>query len=132
MEGQINKAYVSDYGEGLEYASLDDTVDMEFYTSQLVIDFSKENISDDGNDNHRPKQITKRVEFMTAQKSPDSFSQNSSNEERNEINQHYIINKRNQFCLICLYGFGLLVISIGIILLVAGSINNSIDGTEGI
>ena len=131
MEGRINKAYVSDNGEEIDYAYLDDTVDMEFYRSKLVIDFSKENICDNRNDNHRSKHITDRVEFETAHKSPEGFSQNSFNEQRNETNQHYIINKRNQFCLICLYGFGLLVISIGIILLVAGSINNSIGGTEG-
>ena len=85
MDGEINNAYVSDHVEGLDYGSLDDTLDIEFYRSKLVIDFSKENISDDGNDNHRPKHITKRVEFMTAQKSPDNFSRNSSSEERNEI-----------------------------------------------
>ena len=97
MEGQINKAYVSDNGEEIDYAYLDDTVDMEFYRSKLVIDFSKENICDNRNDNHRSKHITDRVEFETAHKSPDGFSQNSVNEQRNEISQHYIINKRNHF-----------------------------------
>ena len=41
MDGQINPAYVSDHGEGLDYGSLDDTLDIEFYRSKLVIDFSK-------------------------------------------------------------------------------------------
>ena len=131
MDGQINPAYVSDHGEGLDYGSLDDTLDIEFYRSKLVIDFSKENSYDERQDSHMPKQITKKVEFETSHKSPNIFLQNSADEERNANNPLHIITKRNQYCLICLYGVGLLVISIGIILLVAGSINNSIDETVG-
>ena len=131
MEGRINKAYVSENGEELDYTYLDDTVDMEFYRSKLVIDFSKENSYDERYDSHRPKQITKKVEFETSHKSPNIFFQNSTEEERNSNNPLHIITKRNQYCLICLYCFGLLVISIGIILLVAGSINNLIEETVG-
>ena len=131
MDGQINNAYVSDHGEGLDYGSLDDTLDIQFYRSKLVIDFSKENTYDERHDSHGPKRITKKVEFETSHKPPNIFFQNSTDEERNANNPLHIITKRNQYCLICLYGFGLLVISIGIILLVAGSINNSIEETVG-
>ena len=131
MDGQINHAYVIDHGEGLDYGSLDDTLDIQFYRSKLVIDFSKETTYDEIHDSHRAKQITKKVEFETSHKSPNIFFQNSPDKERNANNPLHIITKRNQYCLICLYGFGLLVISIGIILLVAGSINNSIDETVG-
>merc|ERR1712150_68366 len=73
----------------------------------------------------------KKVEFETSHKPPNICFLNSTDEERNANNPLHIITKRNQYCLICLYCFGLLVISIGIILLVAGSINNSIDETVG-
>ena len=112
MEGQTNWTCTNDIGETLDYGTFDTEIDGAFYSSKLEIDFSRENQTDDNEDNERHRtyksQITRRVEFETV------YNSNANEEIRvstnDEVDGPIEGDKQKRKRLYILYGIGFLLV----------------------
>ena len=147
MDGHTNFAYIDDNDKELDDGTIDRDIEPSFYSSKLVIDFSKEDSPQI--EQRTYKSPTKRIEFET------SRSRNSSdfgtpsrdswkNEEpefrtrktrfnktiryspnmNNSQNVVAVEEKPHKKKLIILYCIGIILVIIGIALIIVGSISN--------
>ena len=157
MEGITNLACLDDNDKILDYGTIDRDFEDAFYSSKLVIDFSKE---DSPNIEQRTcKSPTKRIEFETSRgQRPEAISTRPKYTEPNdapefqtrttrfgqsiryspnkrkeaEIEETKMKQKRRQ--LFILYCIGSVLVAIGITLIAVGAVSNHkrLSGTDGI
>ena len=147
MEGKINFACLDDNSKELDYGTIDRDIEAAFYSSKLVIDFSKDDSPTIEQQTYRSP--TKRIEFETSRQIPPQepsrtsvydgqntepefrtrttrFNQiikcspdkrSNDEDEKEEVKQ-----KRKQ--LLILYLIGLILVIIGIALIIVGAVSN--------
>ena len=147
MDGHTNFAYIDDNDKELDDGTIDRDIEPSFYSSKLVIDFSKEDSPQI--EQRTYKSPTKRIEFETSRsRHSDDFGTPSrdswKNEEpefrtrktrfnqtiryspnmNNNENVATVEEKQHKKKLIILYCIGLILVTIGIALIIVGSISN--------
>ena len=147
MEGKINFACLDDDSKELDYGTIDRDIEASFYSSKLVIDFSKDDSPTIEQQTYRSP--TKRIEFETSrqiqpQEQPRSSlydGQNTEPEFRTRTTRfNQIIKyspdkrsndederegvKQNRKQLLILYLIGLILVIIGIALIIVGAVSN--------
>ena len=147
MDGHTNFAYIDDNDKELDDGTIDRDIEPSFYSSKLVIDFSKEDSPQIAQRTY--KSPTKRIEFETSRsRHSDDFRTPSSDSWKNEepefrtrktrFNQTIRCSpnmnnsqnmaaeeeKQHKKKLIILYCIGLILVTIGIALIIVGSISN--------
>ena len=147
MEGKINFACLNDDSKELDYGTIDRDIEAAFYSSKLVIDFSKDDSPSIEQQTYRSP--TKRIEFETSRQiQPQEPSRSSQYDRQNtepefrtrttrfnqiikyspdkrssgEDSKEEVKQQRKQ--LLVLYLIGLILVIIGITLIVVGAISN--------
>ena len=82
MEGKINFACLDDNSKELDYGTIDGDIEASFYSSKLVIDFSKDDSPSIEQRTYRSS--TNRIEFETSRQiQPQEQSSSSQYDEQN-------------------------------------------------